>query len=168
MTERICLTREKLVEKYKLHLNRKGGIFTTKTRGNLLGISVKGRKIRDQNYDFRYDLRNQVKTALVDLELFLEAADVDDVDEIITKETLKPVVKALLPNNVASLMIAEIAQMFIEASFEYLTTAYMDINYPLLYDEIVKKALELSDLLVGQYAAIPYRRDSIYIKEGKK
>ena len=37
-----------------------------------------GRKIRAKDYDFRYDVKNQVKAALVDLELFLEAADTDD------------------------------------------------------------------------------------------
>jgi hypothetical protein len=62
-------------EEYKSHLNRKGGIFTAKTRGNLLGISTKGRKSRYKDYDFCYDVRNQVKAALVDLKLFLETAN---------------------------------------------------------------------------------------------
>jgi hypothetical protein len=149
-------------EEYKSHLNRKGGIFTAKTRGNLLGISTKGRKSRYKDYDFCYDVRNQVKAALVDLKLFLETANTMDVDDVMTDETLRPVVRALLPDNVASLIMAKISKMFIEESFHYLRTAYTKmINPNYFYDRTIADAFQLSELLVKQYATFPSRRETL-------
>jgi hypothetical protein len=90
---------EKLVEKYEKHINDPVGIFTRQARGNLLGITLRGRKIWDtttRDYDFWFDMRTRIKNALVDLELFIETANDKDLNEVLNKETLEPIVKALL------------------------------------------------------------------------
>ena len=56
------------------------------------GISKPGRK-KDQ---FWYKHRESAKTTLLDLQLFIEEAGGDNINRIITRETLKPVVEALL------------------------------------------------------------------------
>jgi len=121
---------EKLVKKYQPYLTRedkgKGGIFTTVMRGNLLGVPVKGRKIRDKDYDFRYDVRNQLKNALVDLELFLETANEKDVNEVFTAQALEPIVRTLLliptfgMEKKPDRKRADIAKLFIHAGLRYL------------------------------------------------
>jgi hypothetical protein len=120
----------RLQEKYKPYLARKnkrtGGIFTSTTCGNLLGLTVKGRKKRVKTYDFWYDARKSVKTALTDLQLFIETEDVrgrDDVDKVLNRETLANFVEVLLnPPRYRSggrSSRAKLAQLFVEYGLNY-------------------------------------------------
>lgn len=142
-----------LQEKYKPYLSRqgkgRGGIFTTTTRGNLLGINVKGRKIRDKTYDFRFDVRNTVRTALVDLQLFIETANDKDIDEVINRDTLEPILEALLdhdhePNSTRTI----ISYLLIETGLHYLSR--MNRNYITQNQQrIIDDAIELSKQLTA-------------------
>jgi len=87
---------DRLIARFKPFIVRSGGgIFTRKTRERLVGIKGLSGRDRTKN-DFWYDVRNRVKTALKDLELFVEAASRDHVNQAINKESLEPVVSTLL------------------------------------------------------------------------
>ncbi|MFB0523120.1 MAG: hypothetical protein ACETV1_05085 [Candidatus Bathyarchaeia archaeon] len=157
---------EKLVDKYKPYLTRKGrvagGIFTPRARGNLLGVPVRGRKPRERDYDFWYDVRSSVATALVDLELFLDTAGDENVKKVLTPESLKPIARSLLlhpvwTNAKPDLSRAEIAEIFIRAGFEYLLQ--MQKNLVREYDvETTNKALEEAAFLVELFRPPEERR----------
>jgi hypothetical protein len=146
----------RLREKYKPYLTRqgrgKGGIFTTTMRGNLLGIAVKGRKKRDNTYDFRYDVRNTVRTALVDLELFIETANQKDVDIVINEENLSSLVHALLNRSAQGFERAIIAQMLAECSLEYLVrkSKYVTKSQKQIMEDAIETSKQLTLLLIPE------------------
>lgn len=150
---------EKLIAKFKPHIKRRGGIFTTKTRERLLGI--RGQAGRDRTkYDFWYDMRNYVKTALVDLQLFIEVADRGNLHQVITYETLKPLVETLLWHPVVDhaepdLKRAEIAQLFIQAGFNYLRSMK---GITLSHGRTIEEAVDLSRYLVESFKPESERR----------
>jgi len=155
-----------------------GGLFDIKTRLRLLGEArpYGGREPGKTIANFWRRARNYVKNALIDIELFLEVADRKNVNIIFTKEALEPVVKALLhrpvmeyhyliverrpqdpdhPENLEGFQghepdreRAEIARMFIQYGFNYLT---MKRRSEPLSQEIVQKAISLSNLLVESF-----------------
>jgi hypothetical protein len=90
---------DKSREKYKQYVNKRGGIFTPARRNRLLKYSP-GRNghpsTERTDYQFRYKLREFVKQALIDFEMFLELADRKDVLMVFSKEALEPVIDALL------------------------------------------------------------------------
>jgi hypothetical protein len=60
-----------------------------------LGISGLSGRNRTKD-DFWHDRRESVKTSLIDLGPFIEVAEKDQVNQVLTQENLTPVVEALL------------------------------------------------------------------------
>ena len=129
-------------------LNEAGGAFTPKTRKRLVGISNLSGRGRTKN-KFWYDLRNDVRRALVDLMLFIEFADEDQVSQVISEETLRPIVIALSESSPMmrglSRTRVEIAGMFVRAGFRYLET--MQSHITLSHRRTIEEALDLTDHL---------------------
>ena len=72
-----------IVRKYKKHRDANGGIFVSRTRRRLLGIKdEKSGLFREDTSDFWLDVRNNVKTALTDLQLICEVANQDQLKEM--------------------------------------------------------------------------------------
>lgn len=145
---------EKLREKYKSFINEDGGIFVKGTRKRLLGLSPGRPGWDESSADFRYDVRRYVKQALIDLELFIEVADENDVNNVLNIESLKPIVEVLFWHPIVdrdgpNLERAKIAQQFIQSGFDYLTMKPLEIST--IYRDIVVKAIELSHLLVKTF-----------------
>lgn len=140
-----------LLAKFKPFIARAGGgIFTRITRERLLGIRVESGRDRTKN-DFWYDVRNKVKNALVDLELFIQTASKSQVVRVITKETFEPVVEALLrdtfyQNPKPDANKAEIACMLIQQSFDYLK-ANAGKSITLSHERSINEAIDLSRYL---------------------
>ena len=128
----------------------KGGIFKYTMRCRLLGAkNLRGRKSKS---DFWHDVRTYVKTALDDLLLFAEVAGKENVNRVITKETLKPIFDVLLWYPVVKrqepdLTRAEVAHLLIEAGFGYLREIKRD-NIPLSSHRVIEEAVDLSNYLV--------------------
>jgi hypothetical protein len=150
-----------LIAKFKPFIaRREGGIFTTKTRERLLGTRVASGRNRTKN-DFWYDVRNRVKSALVDLELFVETADKEQMDQVLTKDSLEPTIRALLysyyiwsdpqPNPIK----AEMADMLIQWGFNYLGEKAKK-NITLSHDRTMKEALDLSNFLLQTIKGTDY------------
>jgi hypothetical protein len=124
--DELKLLQDKFRRLYKhTDFGMRGGIFRTSKRKQLLGL--KGRTGRDRTKaDFRYKNRLQVKTALIDLQLFIQTSDDKDVDNVLNRDTLEPVIRTLLfpysiqepPKQGAEK--AKTAQLLIEVGFEYL------------------------------------------------
>ena len=146
---------EKMREKYRPFIDRDGGIFTASKRRRLLRYSPGRRGYSEEDATFRYDVRRFVKQALVDLELFIEVADKKDMDKVLNSETLRPIVEALLWHPVVEqaepdLTRAEIAQSFIQAGFDYLSSMKIH-EIPSLHQRVISEAIELSHLLVKSF-----------------
>jgi hypothetical protein len=143
--------KQHLLAKFKPFIARAGGgVFTRKTRERLLGVRVTSGRDRTKN-DFWYDVRNKVRNALVDLNLFIQTADKEQVSQVITKETLEPVVLAVLynfyctdpdpdPNK------AEIANMIIQRGFDYFKEK-ANKSITLSHERSINEAVDLSNYL---------------------
>lgn len=114
-----------LIAKFQPFIARAGGgIFLRKTRERLLGTRTVTGRDRTKN-DFSYDVRNRVENALVDLELFIQASDREQVHQVITRESLEPVITSLLRGYSVSSQrendstLGEIADMLIHWAFDY-------------------------------------------------
>lgn len=145
--------RERLIAKFSPHVKARGGIFTKKTRGRLLGILRQTGRGRTE-HDFWYDVRNYVKTGLIDLELFIEMADKKHVNQVVTKETLTPVVRALLFHQILDeaepdVRRAEIAQLLIHEGFRYLRGGAVTLSHK----RAIEEALDLTNYLVERARA---------------
>jgi hypothetical protein len=136
-----------------------GGIFSQVTREKILtgeGISGKGRP----KNQFWYHQRENVKTALLDLCLFVEFAGDDNVDKVVTKEALKRLVGALLRDTVfpystqlhhkspydLKIKRAEIADLFIRSGFDYFEFVGSDMT--LSHKRTMDEAIDLSNYLL--------------------
>lgn len=137
-------------DKFRILLLRGGGgIFTPKTRKGLLGILGQAGRARTRN-QFWYKVRNRVRTALTDLQLFIEVTGKNNVNQVVTQETLAPVVKALLSfKEGPDLKRAEIARLFIRTGFNYLKSKEKDIT--LSHHRTTEEALDLTDFLVESF-----------------
>jgi hypothetical protein len=127
-------------------------IFTHKTRCRLLGATnLPGRKSPQSINDFRYDVRTKVKTALIDLLLFVEVAGKNNVNQVITRESLKHIFDVLLwypiGEDEPDLIRAEIAQLLIKRGFEYIREMKKE-NIPLTAHRTIEEAIDLSNYLV--------------------
>ena len=151
--------REKLLAKFQPFMERAGGIFGVKTRARLLGIEGLSGRNRTKD-DFWHDQRESVKMALIDLDLFIEAADDNSVNQVITRETLEPIVNELLwgpvfippPPDRAKLYLerARIADLFIKWGFEYLSSMNSDMM-SLSHKRTMEDAIDLSRLLLETF-----------------
>jgi hypothetical protein len=141
---------EILVEKYRPFLKRRGGIFRSKKRKRLLNISP-GRPGWDENeYDFRYRVRTDVKQALIDFELFIETAEKKDLNNTINTETIGPIFDTYFQIGRGELTEkdttrADLARLLISYAFEYLSWPYLEYkSIPDYEKKIIDKATRLA------------------------
>jgi hypothetical protein len=130
---------------------RRGGIFRPKKRKQLLGIY--GKTGRDRtNYNFWYDVREMVKTALIDLQLFIETADEKDVDAVTNQENLNDLAKVLFDRNAQGPERAIVAQMFAECGLEYLRakSKYVTKSQSQILDDAIETSKQLTLLLIPE------------------
>lgn len=160
--------KQKLIDKFKKQIKTRrgtpflhmgGGIFTSNTRKKVLGIRKQPEPGINTN-QFWYRRRNDVETALLDLQLFIEVAGKKNVNPVVNQETLKPIVEALLWHPVVDhdepdLKRAEIAQLFIEAGFNYLGSMK---SIPRSIRSTIDDAVDLSGYLVKSFKPESERR----------
>jgi hypothetical protein len=154
------LEREKLIANFrKKFALTKGGIFTHKKRERIMGTirrTGRGRK----EADFWQDVRDYVRAALIDLRLFLEFADENDVSLVMTGESLNPVIEKLVSSRYPvkkDLRIADIANVLIQNGFRYLY--YSEIHdITLSHKRTMNEALDLANYLVQSYLPSEERR----------
>ena len=128
-----------------------GGVFTTRTRKRLLHMQGLAGRDRTKN-DFWNDVRNRVRNAQTDLQLFILTADRDQVNQAITEDTLVPIVRALLDSRKPDSNGARIARLFITAGFDYLQATSME-NITLAHSRTIQEATDLANFLVTHYPA---------------
>ena len=131
------------------------GLFTPTTRKRLLGEVPEGKIPLKDKATWRYKNREHVKTALIDLQLFIEMGDEYSVSDTVTQESMKPIVEALLlrplqENAKPDLKRAEIAKLFIHAGFEYLQQVKKEPAGG-LYERAISDGLEICDALVDLF-----------------
>jgi hypothetical protein len=103
----------------------RGGLFNRKKRQQLLGLYGKSGRDR-KKYDFWQDIRDYVRSGLIDFQLFNDASDDKDVDMVLNRESLKPVLHALLfPESLQEppkkgTEKVKIAQLLVEIGLDYL------------------------------------------------
>jgi hypothetical protein len=151
--------REELRNIYKKEeiLMSQTGIFTQQQREKILTNPWD-----KTTSDFRYDVRKRMKASLLDLQLYIELASKKDVNKVVTREALKSVIEALLWTPVVEqakpdLVRAEIAQLFIRAGFDYLTSmkpSYMTSSHK----NTMENAFDLADFLVELFKPESERR----------
>lgn len=140
---------------------RAGGIFSKKKRKQLLDVIWKsGGKAghgksgleRRTLSNFWYDARESVKTALIDLQLFLETANDKDVDAVITPEALSGVLSFLLDRSRGSGERAKVAQLLAEQSLEYLRhkSKYVTKSQGQILDDAIEASKQLTLLLLPE------------------
>lgn len=148
----------------RLYRNTQGGIFTKKTREKILtkkGISGRGQTINT----FWYRQRESIKTALIDLQLFVEEAGESNVKQVINEETLKPLVDSLLSFSYLSLpelRKAQIARLFIKVGFKYLSSIYHN-DLTKSHQNTISEATDLSDYLAEHLKPSSERRYPTYV-----
>jgi hypothetical protein len=155
---------EKLQEKYrKLYgVDFSGsGIFVKKKRKQLLGLEAKsggktsGNEERDRKTlaNFWYDVRENVKCGLVDLQLFIETSRVDNIFRVLDNQRLEPIFKELLLSEWVNENFdftsdkAKIAHMLVETGLKCLR----QLSEPYLRrkaEEEIDDAIELSQQLM--------------------
>ena len=148
------------IDKYKRYVATAcSGIFSGKTRKKLVGEKriwggKEGNKKTDVN-TFWYRTRNQVKTALNDLEFFVEFAGENNVNQAVTAETLEPVVSSLLRTPISDahppdLNRAEIAKLFVNVGLEYLREK-KPRHITSSHQETMDQAIDLVNYLVEMF-----------------
>ena len=139
-----------LIAKFNEHIMKAdGGAFTPITRKRLTGIKGLSGRERTKN-DFWNDVRKRVKRALIDIELFIEFAERGQVNQVLSAETLEPIVSALLKGfafgGELDTKRAEIAHMFVKQGLEYLRGMNPDMS--LVEIRTIDEAVDLSKRLV--------------------
>ena len=130
------------------------GVFTRKTRERLLGISGLSGRNRTK-IDFWLDVREHVKTALIDLQLFIEMAGEKYVNMTITHESLESIARVLLWHPVVEradpdVNKAEIARLFIKWGFEYLSNMAPDLM-TISHEQTRATAVDLAEFLAESF-----------------
>ena len=87
---------------------RSGGFFRTKKRKQLLNISGKSGRGMSKS-DFWYDVRETVKTGLIDLQLFIDSANTNNLNRVINPESLIGILQSLFYKSQAETNKAKIA-----------------------------------------------------------
>ena len=124
---------------------RRGGIFTAVRRKQILGILRKTGKDRRED-DFWYDVRETVKSALIDLKLFSDMVDDKNITQVLNFDSLEPVVEAFLDRLRKDPNRAIVASMLIERSFQYLSAINGSIIMP-SQERQIEEAINLSKQL---------------------
>ena len=136
-------------------LDMSGGIFTPKTRKKILGITKQPEPGMSAN-QFWYKRRLQVERALIDLMLFIEVSGKDNINQVITRESLDPLIRSLLWTQLfeegPDKNQAEIAQLLVEQGFNYLEGMFhsSDPHLPRSSQRTIEEAVDLSKYLVSQ------------------
>jgi len=144
--------KERLVDKYQDHLQRaEGGIFHKKTRKRLLGIARPyGGDASRSISNFWNRTATYVENALVDLALFIETAETEKVNKVITPESLNPFFNALLQAKLyaedVDLNRAEIAQQLVENGFDFLMNSSL-LSLSKIHRRSIEEAIDLSRYL---------------------
>jgi hypothetical protein len=100
------------------------GMFVMSKRKKLLGVTPKT-EAETENMkrkaiaSFNYDVRENVKLGLVDLELFIESSEKKEVDSTVTTEVLTQILEVLLSREQASNEKLKIAQLLVQAGLRY-------------------------------------------------
>ena len=141
---------DRVLEKHRLFINNRGGIFTSKMRSRLLELSPGRPGWSESSADFRYDVREYTKQALRDLELFIKVVDKKDLNMVLNLEYLEPIAEALFWHPVREKkdpdpVRATIAHKFISMGFAYLT---MKLRVRM---RIISEALEISHILLDTF-----------------
>lgn len=145
---------ERLLAKFKPFIERAGGIFTSITRKRLLGMEGLSGRNRTKD-DFWHDQRENVKMALIDLELFIEAAGDDRIRSVVTEDTLMPVLESLLWDPVVygadpDLERAKIAELLVKFGFNYLSNMKRN-QITLSHRRTIEEAIDLSHFLLDSF-----------------
>jgi hypothetical protein len=145
--------RQKRYQELYKHPNyaRSGGVFRPKKRKQLLGIYGKAGRDRT-NYNFWYDVREMVKTALIDLQLFMETANQKDVDAVINQESLNGFVNTLFDHSAQGFERAIVAQMFVECGLQYLRSKskFITKNQNQILDDSIETSKQLTLFLIPE------------------
>jgi len=125
---------------YAKYHDVKGGIFSHVSRRRMLGSKL-SKRYRTENI-FWSEMAKYLKPALLDLELFATKAENKFVDEALNRDTMEPVIRALLPisDPKPDKVKAELAQSFIMIGFEYLL--HWPVNPESGYPEPLRKSIE--------------------------
>ena len=87
---------EEIIDEWrKLYDGHQGGIFTPKTREKM----ITGKGISESSpvkNTFWYRQRENVKTAILDLYLFLRAAGEENIKQVFTEVTVAPMISSLI------------------------------------------------------------------------
>ena len=141
-----------LLNKYREHLERaQGGIFTKATRERLLGLARPyGGGATLSNFWSR--TTTYVENALVDLDLFIQSAEKERVDKVISADSLRPIVQDLFwAGKYNDKNRAEIAQLFIQMGFQYLESSLMH-SLSQVHQRSIFEAVDLSRVLMMDIA----------------
>ena len=132
-----------------------GGGFERITRERLLGIKGKTGRGRSEA-DFWCDVRKRVKAGLIDQELLITVASEKNLSQVLTRETIRPFLEALLIHPISLTRDpkhdsnrAEIAQMLIQMGFDYLTSKPDLMSLP--HSRVVEDAIDLSKQLADSF-----------------
>ncbi len=145
----------------------KGGIFSYVSRRRMLGSKL-SKRYRTENI-FWSEMAKYLKPALLDLELFATKAENKFVDETLNRDTMEPVIRALLPisDPKPDKVKAELAQSFIMIGFEYLL--HWQVNpesrHPRLLRKTIEDAEEFSNSLVQLLGGEPRFVSSTALEE---
>lgn len=152
--------KQEQIDKFRgLYKGKQGGIFTHKTREKILtGKGISGRGVKKNQ--FWYHQRENAKSALIDLQLFIELSEKSDVDQVMTKESLEPIIGSLLLglavfNEPPDKNRAEIADMLIRQGFSYLEQKAGN-HITKSHDRTIMEALDLSNYLLNAIDGTPY------------
>lgn len=156
----IEIKKKEMIDKYELWPESgKGGIFTRKARERLIGIARPFGNNQSKN-DFWMKRRYDIQSALIDLTIFFEVAGPQNVHQVVTVETLEPVIKSLLYADEIHLgdqpdpKKALIAQFLIEAGFHFLAR-----NQPhkitSSHKRTLEEAIDLSRYLTAEFLGEP-------------
>ena len=138
------------------------GIFNSKTRGKLLGIKTRGRepiefKKPQDRANFWFARRESIKGGIKDIELFIEVADEDSLNQVITFDRIKPLIDALLFSRInekskPNVNTVKIARMFIHRSFQYLERMNKLMNKDSIgsfHETAISNGLQICDTLAN-------------------
>lgn len=150
---------KKIANFSKMYSKTRGGIFNKKTRERLMGIQRKTGRGRKET-DFWYDIREYLKSALIDIQLFLEFADEKNINLVMTGERLQPLIQKLASSEYpfkADLRRADIANLLIQNGFRYLYYSKRS-EITLSHKRTINEAVDLSNFLVWSFVPIEQRQ----------
>jgi hypothetical protein len=145
---------EQIKIKYRDHfMTAKGGIFKTPARQRLMGLAkpYTGDFAQNSQINFWNRIKKSVSNSLVDLALFIEAAPKDKVNDVITFDSIKPVINAYFQLEYGShvepsIIKADIAREMIITGFSYLQVHQYG-KVPEYERPIINNALEVATSL---------------------